>query len=38
MDPELERRNMQFGWVLFCLFCLLFLGTFAVALVYLQLD
>ena len=38
MDPELERRNMQFGWALFGLFCLLFLGTFAVALVYLQLD
>ena len=38
MDPELERRNMRLGWALFELFLLLFLGTFAVALIYLQLD
>ncbi|RDI75670.1 hypothetical protein Gocc_0089 [Gaiella occulta] len=38
MDPELERRNMRLGWALFGLFLLLFLGTFAVALIYLQLD
>lgn len=38
MDPELDRRNMRLGWVLFGLFVLLFLGTFAVALIYLQLD
>lgn len=38
MDPELERRNMLLGWALFGLFLLLFLGTFAVALIYLQFD
>jgi hypothetical protein len=38
MDPELERRNMQLGWALFGLFMLLFVGTFLVALIYLQLD
>jgi hypothetical protein len=38
MDPQLERRNMLLGWALFGLFLLLFLGTFAVALIYLQLD
>lgn len=29
---------MRLGWALFGLFLLLFLGTFAVALIYLQLD
>jgi hypothetical protein len=38
LDPELQRRNMRFGWALFGLFCLLFAGTFVIALVYLQLD
>jgi hypothetical protein len=38
MDPELERRNMRLGWALFGFFCLLFAGTFLVALIYLQLD
>jgi hypothetical protein len=38
MGPELERRNMLLGWALFGLFLLLFLGTFAVALIYLQFD
>ena len=38
MDRELERRNMLLGWALFGLFLLLFLGTFAVALIYLQFD
>jgi hypothetical protein len=38
MDPELERRNMLLGWALFGLFVLLFLGTFAIALIYLQFD
>jgi hypothetical protein len=38
MDEELARRNLRYGWVLFALFWLLFLGTFAVALLYLQLD
>jgi hypothetical protein len=38
MDPELARRNLRFGWALFALFCLLFAGTFLVAVLYLQLD
>ncbi len=35
---ELERKNLRFGWALFGLFWLLFLGTAVVALLYLQLD
>jgi hypothetical protein len=38
LDPELQRKNMRLGWALFGLFCLLVAGTFAVALIYLQLD
>jgi hypothetical protein len=38
MNDELARKNNQFGWALFGLFWLLFLGTFIVALLYLQLD
>lgn len=35
---ELERKNLRFGWALFGLFWLLFLGTALVAVLYLQLD
>jgi len=38
MDPELARRNVRLGWMLFGGFVLLFAGTFLVALLYLQLD
>ena len=38
MDPELAKRNVRLGWMLFGVFVLLFAGTFAVALLYLQLD
>ena len=38
MDEDLARRNNRFGWALFGLFWLLFLGTLVVALLYLQLD
>ena len=38
MDPELARRNLRFGWMLFGVFVLIFAGTFLVALLYLQLD
>ena len=38
MDRDLERRNLRFGWALFGLFVLLFVGTVLIALVYLQLD
>jgi hypothetical protein len=37
-ENELARRNLRFGWALFGLFWLLFLGTAIVALLYLQLD
>jgi hypothetical protein len=37
-DFELARKNLRFGWALFGLFWLLFLGTLIVALLYLQLD
>jgi hypothetical protein len=38
MDSELARRNVKLGWMLFGVFVLIFAGTFAVALLYLQLD
>ena len=38
ISPELKRKNMLFGWTLFGVFVLLFAGTVAVALLYLQLD
>jgi hypothetical protein len=37
-ERELARKNMLWGWALFGLFWLLFLGTVGVALVYLWLD
>ncbi|MGZ8695226.1 MAG: hypothetical protein ACXWYS_07285 [Gaiellaceae bacterium] len=37
-SPELARKNVLFGLALFGLFLLLFAGTVAVALVYLQFD
>jgi hypothetical protein len=38
LTPELERRNMILGWALFGVFVLLFVGTVAVAFLYLALD
>jgi hypothetical protein len=38
MDPDLARRNVRFGWLLFAIFVVLFAGTFAIALLYLQFD
>ena len=38
MDPELARRNVRLGWLLFGVFAVLFAGTFGVALLYLALD
>jgi hypothetical protein len=35
IDPVTQRKNLIMGWALFGLFLLLFLGTVAVALVYL---
>ena len=37
-DRELERKNLRFGWALFGLFVLLFVGTAVIAVLYLQLD
>jgi hypothetical protein len=37
-ENDLARRNLRFGWALFGLFWVLFLGTFLVAVLYLQLD
>jgi hypothetical protein len=37
-ERALARKNMMWGWALFGLFWLLFLGTVGVALVYLWLD
>ena len=36
--PELERKNLLFGWLLFGIFVLLFAGTVGVAFLYLALD
>ena len=38
MDPELARRNVRLGWLLFGLFLLLFAGTWGIALLYLHFD
>ena len=38
LTPELERKNLLFGWALFAIFLLLFAGTIGVALLYLALD
>jgi hypothetical protein len=38
VDPELARKNNLFGWALFGLFLLLFVGTIGVALIYLAAD
>jgi hypothetical protein len=37
-DAELARKNMQWGWALFVLFCVLFFGSFGIAFVYLWLS
>ena len=37
-DAQIARKNMQWGWALFGLFCVLFGGTVGVGLVYLWLD
>jgi hypothetical protein len=37
LDPEVARRNTQWGWALFALFWVLFAGTVGIAYVYLWL-
>jgi hypothetical protein len=38
MDPELARRNVRLGLLLFGAFVLLFAGCFAIALLYLHFQ
>jgi hypothetical protein len=38
VNPELARRNIAFGLVLFGVFCLLFAGTVGVAFIYLWVS
>jgi len=38
MAPELARKNLRLGWLLFGVFLVLFAGTFVVGLLYLQFD
>jgi hypothetical protein len=38
MNPDLARRNVRLGWVLFGVFVLLFAGCFAIALLYLHFQ
>ncbi len=38
MDPELARKNVRLGWLLFGVFLVLFAGTWGVALLYLHFD
>jgi hypothetical protein len=38
ITPELERKNLVFGWALFGVFLVLFAGTVGIALLYLAFD
>jgi hypothetical protein len=38
MDPELARRNVRLGLLLFGVFLLLFAGTVGIALLYLHFQ
>jgi hypothetical protein len=38
MDPELARKNVILGWLLFGVFLLLLAGTVGVAFLYLAFD
>ena len=38
VDPELARRNVRLGWLLFGVFVLLFAGCVGVALLYLHFQ
>jgi hypothetical protein len=38
MDPELARRNVRLGLLLFGVFVLLFAGTVGIALLYLHFQ
>jgi hypothetical protein len=38
MDPELARRNVRLGWMLFGAVLLIFAGSIGVAFLYLHFD
>jgi hypothetical protein len=38
MDPELARRNVRLGWMLFGVFVLLFAASIGVAFLYLHFQ
>jgi hypothetical protein len=38
MDPELARKNVRMGWMLFGVFILLFAGIVGIALLYLHFQ
>jgi hypothetical protein len=38
MDPDLVRKNVRLGWLLFAICVLLFAGSIGVAFLYLALD
>ncbi len=38
LTPELERKNLILGWLLFAVFLVLFAGTIGIAFLYLALD
>ena len=38
MDPDLAKKNVRLGWLLFLVFVVLFAGTWGVALLYLHFD
>jgi hypothetical protein len=38
MGPELARKNVRLGWLLFGIFVVLFAGTVGIAFLYLAFD
>ncbi len=38
LDPEIQRKNLLWGWSLFVLFLVLLGGTVAIAFIYLAVD
>jgi hypothetical protein len=38
LSPELERKNMKLGWILFGVFVLLFVASMVIAILYLQVS
>jgi hypothetical protein len=38
VEPQLARKNVRLGWLLFAIFAVFFAGTIAVAFIYLQFD